>query len=148
GRCLDIRSRPLIRFRRNRVRRLPATLTWICFLLAVVPVSWAAEKEYTPAERSHWSLQKRIRPALPQFADPADVAWIRNPIDALILARLKQQGLRPAAEADRRTLLRRLSYDLTGLPPSPAEIQQFVADPSPLAYEELGERLLASPHYG
>ena len=78
----------------------------------------------------------------------ADSAWVRNPIDAFILARLRAGGLRPAPEADRRALIRRVSFDLTGLPPSPEAVDQFVADPDPRAYEALVERLLASPHYG
>ena len=73
---------------------------------------------------------------------------MRNPIDAFILARLEERGLPHAPEADRATLLRRLSFDLTGLPPTPDELDAFLADRSPLAYERLVDRLLASPHYG
>jgi len=77
-----------------------------------------------------------------------NAAWVRNPIDAFIAARHEAKGLRPAPEADRRTLLRRLSLDLLGLPPAPEEVDAFLADRSPEAYEKLVERLLASPHYG
>jgi hypothetical protein len=73
---------------------------------------------------------------------------VRNAVDAFILARLQREGLRPAPEADRRTLIRRLYFDLTGLPPTPEEIAAFVASNEPLAYEKLVDRLLASPHYG
>ena len=92
------------------------------------------------APNTHWSLQPLQAPAL-----PADSL---QPIDALIRARLHQDGLDLAPPADRPTLIRRLSFDLIGLPPSPEEIDAFVEDPSPLAYTTLVERLLASPHYG
>jgi hypothetical protein len=100
------------------------------------------------ADPPHWSFRPRSRPAVPHFTDPAARAWVRTSIDAFVLARLRASGLRPAPEADRATLIRRLSFDLTGLPPTPAEIDAFVRDPAPDAYERLVERLLASPHYG
>ena len=96
----------------------------------------------------HWSFHKRGRPAIPRFHDPARRAWIRNAVDAFVLARLDREGLRPAAEADQRTLIRRVCFDLTGLPPTPEQIGDFVASKDPLAYEKLVDRLLASPHYG
>src|SRR6185369_9710200 len=74
--------------------------------------------------------------------------WVRNPIDAFVLARLEKEGLPPSPEADRPTQIRRLSLDLLGLPPTPAEVDAFVADRRPDAYERLVSRLLASPHYG
>src|SRR5439155_19725717 len=77
-----------------------------------------------------------------------DVAWMRNPIDRFILARLEKEGLRPSPEAERPTLIRRLSLDLLGLLPSPQEVDEFVNDTKPQAYERLVGRLLASPHYG
>jgi hypothetical protein len=73
---------------------------------------------------------------------------VRTPVDAFVLARLEQQGMRPNPGADRRTLIRRLYFDLLGLPPSPQEIDAFLADRRPDAYERLVERLLASPAYG
>ena len=73
---------------------------------------------------------------------------IRNPIDAFILAKQREMKLKPSSEADRRTLIRRLTFDLTGLPPTPEEVAEFVSDPDPTAYERLVDRLLASPHYG
>ena len=75
-------------------------------------------------------------------------AWVRNPIDAFILAKLETEGIEPSEEADRVALIRRLSFDLTGLPPTPEEVARFVADQRPGAYERLVERMLASPHYG
>jgi hypothetical protein len=113
-------------------------------LLAAGPVA----DKYSPAERRHWAFQPRQDAEVPQFSNSADRAWIRNPVDAFILARLQKEGLRPAPPADKRTLIRRVYYDLTGLPPSPAEVESFLADKSPEAYEKLIDRLLASPHYG
>ncbi len=96
----------------------------------------------------HWSFRPRTNPPQPQFADAADQAWLRTSVDGFILQRLREAGLRPAPEADRATLIRRVTFDLTGLPPTPAEIAAFVSDPRPDAYEHLVERLLASHHYG
>ncbi|MDG3006054.1 DUF1553 domain-containing protein [Paludisphaera mucosa] len=98
--------------------------------------------------RSWWSLRPLARPAVPAPAAFADAPPARGPIDAFLRAKLVEKGLKPSAEADRRTLARRLFFDLTGLPPSPEEVAAFVADPDPLAYEKLVDRLLASPHYG
>lgn len=95
--------------------------------------------------QAHWAFEPPRRPALP--AAPADVT-IRNEIDRFLVARLQLDGLTPAPETDRVTLLRRLSLDLIGLPPSLAEVDAFLADTSPDAYEKQVERLLQSPHYG
>ena len=95
-----------------------------------------------------WSFRPLQTQIPPEFSDPSERAWIRNPIDAFVLAKLKEKSLHPSPEADRRTLIRRLTYDLIGLPPTPEEIQAFVSDTSYNAYENLVERLLASPHYG
>ncbi|MFM8414099.1 MAG: PSD1 and planctomycete cytochrome C domain-containing protein [Planctomycetota bacterium] len=100
-----------------------------------------AGAEYAP----HWAFVKPVKPE-PPAAD--DETWIRNPIDRFVLARLEAEGLSPAAAADRGTLCRRVHLDLVGLPPSPEELAAFVADPSPDAYEQLVDRLLASPRYG
>jgi hypothetical protein len=97
--------------------------------------------EYEP----HWSLIAPRRPALPPVKDPA---WVRNPIDQFVLAQLEAVGLQPAPEADRRTLARRLSLDLTGLPPEPAKVEAFVKDESPDAYANFVESLLASENWG
>jgi mono/diheme cytochrome c family protein len=103
---------------------------------------WIAEgAEY----QAHWSLIAPKRPAVPAVKNRA---WARNPIDAFVLARLERAGLTPAAEADRRTLARRVSLDLTGLPPDPAELEAFVADRSPDAYEKYVDLLLAKPEWG
>jgi mono/diheme cytochrome c family protein len=103
---------------------------------------WVAEgAEYEP----HWSLIPPKRPPAPQVKDSS---WVRNPIDAFVLAELEKRGLKPAPEADRRTLARRLSLDLTGLPPKPEDVEAFVNDRSPDYYEKYVEKLMASPHWG
>ena len=92
-----------------------------------------------------WSLRPLARPAVPAVKD---AAWGRNPIDAFLLAAMEQKGLRPSPPADRRTLIRRATFDLTGLPPTAEEIDAFLKDDSPDAYEKVVDRLLASPRYG
>lgn len=94
---------------------------------------------------THWSYAAPKRPALPEVKNKT---WVKNPIDAFVLARLEKEGLKPSAPADRATLLRRVTFDLTGLPPTPEEIDAFVADKSPDAYEKRVEQLLKSPRYG
>jgi hypothetical protein len=94
-----------------------------------------------------WSLRPLNRPSVPALS-PADARGSRNPIDAFVLARLRDKGLSPSPEAGRPTLIRRLTFDLVGLPPSQEELDAFIADPAPDAYETLVDRLLASPQYG
>ena len=111
--------------------------------------AWSSRKEsHAPRQISrsmHWSFQPIGRPAPPQVKT-AD--WVRNPIDHFVLARLESENISPSKEADKFTLLRRVSMDLTGLPPSPREVEQFISDNRPDAYERLVDRLLDSPHYG
>ncbi|NDA68467.1 MAG: DUF1549 domain-containing protein, partial [Verrucomicrobia bacterium] len=99
-----------------------------------------------PGSKVHWAFVAPKRPEVPEIRNSQFT--IRNSIDAFILARLAKEKLTPSPEADRPTLIRRLSLDLLGLPPKPAEVDAFVNDTSPDAYEKLVERLLASPHYG
>ncbi|HEV3144095.1 MAG TPA: DUF1549 domain-containing protein [Gemmataceae bacterium] len=103
------------------------------------------ERTFTQAEKDHWSFRSPTRPAIP-VVPRSD--WIRTPVDAFVLAKLEAAGLSPSPEADKRTLLRRVAFDLTGLPPTLAEQEAFLADARPDAYERLVERLLASAHYG
>lgn len=111
--------------------------------VAIQPApSW---EEAFAARRKWWSWQPVVDPPLPPVAK---AAWSSHPIDRFILAKLEAHGLEPAGDADRATLYRRLSYLLTGLPPAPAELATFLADPSEQAYERAVDRLLASPHYG
>ncbi len=104
--------------------------------------TWIAQGATYP---KHWAFVPPYRPEIPQTGEPR---WCRNPIDAFVLARLEKEKLRPAPPADRLSLIRRLSLDLTGLPPSAALADAFASDSSSDAYEKVVERLLASPHYG
>jgi len=110
----------------------------------VTPVK-KAEFAISDKDRAHWAFQAVKRFALP---DVKNRLWVRNPIDAFILAKLEAKGLAPAPPAAKHELARRLYYDLTGLPPTPAQMEEFVNDASPNAYETLVDTLLASPHYG
>src|SRR5262249_28886084 len=97
------------------------------------------------AKSRHWAFQTPLRPKVP---DVSDKAWVSNSIDNFILARLEKEKIRSSPEADKITLIRRVSLDLTGLPPSVAEVDDFLADTRVDAYERLVDRLLQSPHYG
>ena len=107
------------------------------------------DKRLAGADDQWWSLQPSKRPAVPPAKPAAGKPdWVRTPIDAFILAKITEKKLAPSPEADRRTLIRRLTYDLHGLPPAPAEVAAFLADKSENAYENLIDRLLDSPRYG
>jgi len=107
--------------------------------------NWPDGVDNPSAALTHWSFVKPVRPPIPQVKNSS---WVRNPIDSLVLAGLEQNGLSPCGEADRHTLVRRLYLDLIGLAPSPQEVDEFVNDSSPRAYERLVDQLLANPHYG
>lgn len=109
---------------------------------AIDPLAYSSERR---AGYDWWSLQPVRRPTPPAVDQ---LPWISNEIDLFVLHKIEQVGLIPSPPADRRTLIRRLSFDLLGLPPTPAEVEAFVHDPRNDAYEQLVERLLASPHYG
>ncbi|MGA8028606.1 MAG: DUF1553 domain-containing protein [Bryobacteraceae bacterium] len=94
---------------------------------------------------THWAFVAPKRPDLPAVQD---ASWVKTPIDRFVLAKLEKEGLKPSPETDKATLLRRVTFDLTGLPPTLAELKSFLADRSPQAYEKVVDRLLASPHYG
>src|SRR5687768_2395986 len=100
-----------------------------------------------PARAEHWAYKPLTKPAVPEV----DAAWadrVRTPVDVFVLAKLKEKGLAPSPEADRRTLVRRIYFDLIGLPPTPEQVKAFVDDPDPRAYDKLVDALLASPRYG
>ena len=140
-------------------RQICAWFTWAAACLAIglvcIPVRGengsraAAEssaESYDWARwRQFWSFKAIERPELPHVEDES---WVRNPIDRFVLARLEHEKLQPAPPADKLTLLRRVTFDTTGLPPTPQEIRAFLTDKSPDAYERVVDRLLASPHYG
>ena len=95
-----------------------------------------------------WSLRPLAAIQPPVFDDDAAIRWLRTPVDAFVLSKLRESTLEPSPEADRSTLIRRVTFDLIGLPPTPEEIGHFIQDSSPDAYEKVVDRLLASPHYG
>lgn len=97
------------------------------------------------SQEAHWAFVAPQRPELPKIEH---ASWARNPIDHFAWARMHQEGLQPSPEADKTTLVRRVTFDLTGLPPTPEEVRSFLADNSPDAYEKRVDQLLASPHYG
>jgi hypothetical protein len=105
----------------------------------------SGERKFTEQQRRYWAFQKVMKPAVPAVNN---AAWAVNPIDAFVEARLEEKKLQPNPPADKITLLRRATLDLTGLPPSPDEVQGFLADNSPDAFVKVVDRLLASPHYG
>ena len=106
--------------------------------------SAAPARQVTEADRTFWAFHVADRPVVPA----AKTTWAHNDIDRFILAKLEEKHLKPVADADKRTLIRRVTYDLTGLPPTPVEVQSFLDNKSPKAYEQLIERLLASKAYG
>jgi hypothetical protein len=105
----------------------------------------ASKYVITPEQRAFWSFRQVKEPPLPQVKNQS---WVRSPIDAFILAKLEQAGLEPVRPADKRTLIRRATMDLIGLPPAPEEVEAFQKDSAPQAFEKVVDRLLASPHYG
>ncbi len=122
---------------RSSARRCFKQLSWLSVVLVI--------QAPTAKGATHWAFVPPNRPALPKVRQES---WIRNPIDRFVLANLEKQQLAPSPPADRATLIRRLALDLTGLPPAPAGVDEFLSDTEPGAYERVVERLLASPHYG
>ena len=127
----------------------------IAILCCAANCLFAAQTASDPqsAHHKHWAFIPPQRPATPQIHNTyyglRNTHYaLRNPIDAFILARLEKEKIKASPEADRVTLIRRLSLDLIGLPPTPAEVDAFLNDRRPDAYERLVDRLLASPHYG
>jgi Protein of unknown function (DUF1553)/Protein of unknown function (DUF1549) len=135
--------------------RFPAPAWLVCFTVLLLvgfgPLDAASAVASDKAAaapkkaKDHWAFKAPVRPELPQVKN---AGWVRTPIDAFIVARLEREGMTPSPETDKFTLLRRLSLDLIGLPPSIEEVDAFLADPDPDAYDKQVERLLKSPHYG
>ncbi len=113
-------------------------------VLALLAVAVLRTAEYSDRERAYWAFQPRADVPIPATRS----SWVRNPVDAFILQQLEIRGLHPAPQADRATLARRVHFDVTGLPPTPAELGAFLRDTAPGASERLVDRLLASPRYG
>src|SRR5687768_9529754 len=104
-----------------------------------------AQKNWVDPNKKHWAFQPVTPPTVPPVKD---AGWAKTPVDKFIVAKLEEKGLKPNPPADKRTLIRRATFDLIGLPPSPDEVRMFLADESPQAFEKVVQRLLDSPHYG
>ena len=116
--------------------------------LSFFPAFLTAEEDITKVNattKAFWSYKPLRRPTVPKVTEPA---WSRSPIDAFLLSRLQANGLKPNEPASKRELIRRATFDITGLPPTLAEVEAFEEDSSPEAWEKVIDRLLASPHYG
>src|SRR5260370_38565733 len=124
----------------SQTRAAAATLIF----LALSASAWT-DKDVASviARRHYWAFQKPVKSAVPDIQSP----WVRNPIDAFILEALREKKLEPSLPLDREHLLRRVTFDLTGLPPDPGEIDAFLRDRHPDAYQKVVDRPLASPHY-
>jgi hypothetical protein len=116
--------------------------------MSIIVIGLAVALAPSVSAAEHWSLKPRARPVVPEV----DSKWVRNPIDAFVLAKMQKAGLKPAPPADPVTLIRRLTFDLTGLPPTPEEVADFATDcvraTAQAAYVKVVDRLLASPRYG
>jgi hypothetical protein len=128
-------------------RRMSCTRFVATFVVLSAWLAQAAEahKDFTLQQRRWWAFQKVVKPPVPAVKDQV---WAKNPIDAFILSKLEEKNLKPNPPADKVTLIRRATLDLTGLVPTPEEVQVFLSDPSPNAFEKVVDRLLASPRYG
>jgi hypothetical protein len=124
----------------GKYRRLTA-----CLAVAGAVGLCAGASSQDPSPAAHWAFKPPVRPSIPKVKN---ASWVRNPIDTFILSRLEAKKLSPSPPADRQTLIRRVTFDLTGLPPTPEETAAFVSDKSPGAYEKLVKRLLGSPRFG
>src|SRR5262245_39571398 len=129
---------------RSPVRLRVAAYVVSSLIICAAPAAAEEGPKFTAAERDFWSFRRLGRSSVPEMFDASS----DTPIDRFLLAKLAGEGLAFSPPADRATLIRRLSFDLLGLPPSPEESQDFVSDRRADAYERLVERLLASPHYG
>jgi hypothetical protein len=129
------------------MRFSPSTslLTLLLSVSAVIALGATATKSFTQQQKRWWAFQKVVRPPVPAVKN---YSWIRNEIDAFVLSKLESKSITPNEPADKVTLLRRATLDLTGLPPSPEEVQAFLSDTSSTAFEKVVDRLLASPRYG
>ena len=125
----------------------PLTEEQIALLTTWVKSGAVAPEELVPdaLQVDHWAY---TAPQLPELPEVKQTDFVQNPIDRFVLARLEEKGIKPSPKADRETLIRRVHLDLTGIPPTPEEVADFVANDSPEAYSQLVEKLLASPHYG
>src|SRR5438552_4030337 len=133
---LDGIFRPGARMSTTKRLTLLASLTALSLLAAEL------SKPFTPQQKRWWAFQKVVKPAVPT---PAARDWVASDVDAFVLAKLEEKNLKPSPPADKLTLIRRATLDLTGMLPTPEEVQSFLADTSPGAFAKVVDRLLASP---
>ena len=131
--------------KQNRVARVAMAFLGGSLFLSLGLGASSSKDSFTSQEREYWAFQEVKRPAVPEWEGSGEV---HNPIDAFVLRKLQEKGLKPASLADRVTLIRRASFDLIGLPPTPDEVNSFLKDESQQAFEKVVDRLLASQHYG
>jgi mono/diheme cytochrome c family protein len=142
----DVKMPPKGRLSEDAVRSIAAWIKNGLYWPAIAPTRASADADAIALSRkTHWSFRPVVKPAQPAVKD---AGWTRTPVDRFILAALEAKGMQPSARADRRTLLRRATFDLLGLPPTPDEMAAFLNDAAPGAWERAVERLLASPRYG
>lgn len=144
GHCWDSFSVPPYN-NGNRMRLLKPLIP----LLGIACLASTLDKDdaWVAPRKSYWAFKAPVRAAVPVFEDAAAKAWVKTPVDAFVLEALRAKGLEPSRPLEKAKLLRRVTLDLTGLPPTPEELQAFLQDTKPGAYERVVERLLASPHY-
>src|SRR5688572_20853772 len=118
---------------------------WVKMCAPDPRIATASQKAWVDPNQKHWAWQPLTKPTVPEVKN---TTWAKTPVDHFILAKLEEKGLKPNPPADKRTLIRRASFDLIGLPPTPEEVQSFLKDNSPDAFAQVVDRLLASPHYG
>lgn len=125
--------------------KLPADELAALTLWAEAGAPWPETPNVEPTDGTFWAFVPPVKPEVPSVKNEA---WVQNPIDAFVIAKLEEKGWEPAPKADKRTLIRRATFDLTGLPPTPEEVTAFLADESPDAFEKLIDRLMETPAYG
>ncbi len=143
-----MRLRDIFQMKRHMLRFSSKHTAGCAWIISGICRSIACAILYLPAGAAtaqHWAFQRPIVPAVPRVKQ---ARWVKNPVDAFVLNKLEERGLSPSQQSDKRTLLRRVTFDLTGLPPTSAEIAEFVADDSAGAYEIVVARLLNSKHFG
>ena len=125
-------------------KRQRTLLILLCSLLLFTPV-WASAEQFTQEDLDYWAYQPLSNPNVPAVQN---AGWVRNPIDAFILAKLEESDIKPSPQTDRRTQIRRAYFDLIGLPPTPDDVEAFVLNSSPDAFDKVIDQLLDSPDYG
>src|ERR1043166_2994131 len=142
------RERPRHRTGRSRKERAHQSCPLLRSRSPNASPAWRGQEACSDSRKKHWAWQPVPKPAVPEVNPESFRGWPKTPIDNFILAKLEEKELKPNPPADKRTLIRRATFDLIGLPPTAEEVDAFVKDESPEAFAKVVDRLLASPHYG